>query len=94
MGQHSCNCSGTSEDGRPLDKSYLECGLPEWLQESIDAMKEAWDKLDRGEEYLHWDIDFCNLQSDINVAEVENIISSEQAWYLRGKYLGIEKNAW
>ena len=26
--------------GLPLDKSYFECGLPPFLQESLDAMKE------------------------------------------------------
>ncbi len=78
-------------NGLPKDKSYLECGLPDFLRESICAMQEAWDKLERGEEYLRWDCDFCNLQTDINVAEVEQIISTEQAWYLREKYLRIER---
>ena len=68
-------------------KSYLECGLPPFLQESINAMKAAWDKLDCGEEYDYWDCDFCNLQTDINIAETGLVISSEQAWYLRRKYL-------
>ena len=79
------------ETGRPADDSYLECGLPDFLQESIQAMKEAWRKLDTGEEYLRWDCDYCNLQSDINSAEVNQIISEEQAWYLREKYLRMER---
>lgn len=54
-------------------------------------MKSAWEKLDRGENYLRWDCDYCSLQSDINVAEVEQMISSEQAWHLREKYLRIER---
>lgn len=77
--------------GLPEEKGYLEHGLPGFLQESLDAMKSAWEKLDRGENYLLWDCDYCSLQSDINVAEVEQMISSEQAWYLREKYLRIEK---
>lgn len=77
--------------GRPIDKSYLECGLPEWLTESIEQMKAAWEKEDNGEEYLHWDCDWCNLQSDINVAEVEQLITSEQAWHLREKYLRLKR---
>lgn len=84
--------SSYDKNGLPKDKSYLECGLPEFLQESIEAMKEAWRKIDNDEEYYHWDIDYCNLQTDINIAEVEQIISSEQAWYLREKYLRIERN--
>ena len=77
--------------GLPKDKSYLECGLPAFLQESLEAMKKAWNILDNGEKYLRWDCDYCNLQSDINIAEVESLISTEQAWYLREKYLRIER---
>lgn len=75
------------KSGLPIDNAYLECGLPEYLQESLRQMKEAWEKVDGGEDYLHWDCDFCNLQSDINSAEVEGMINSQQAWYLREKYL-------
>lgn len=77
--------------GLPKDKSYLECGLPAFLQESLEAMKKAWNLLDNGEKYLRWDCDYCNLQSDINIAEVDSLISTEQAWYLREKYLRIER---
>lgn len=77
--------------GLPVDRTYLECGLPEYLQESLEQMKIAWRKRDSGEEYLRWDCDFCNFQSDINSAETEGMISSEQAWYLREKYLRIAK---
>ena len=83
--------------GLPEDRSYLECGLPPLLRESVDAMIAAWEKLDRGEVYLHWDCDFCNLQADINCAEVDQVISSEQAQYLREKYLriiGVELLTW
>lgn len=78
------------ESGLPKDRSYLECDLPEFLQDSIRAMVKAWDKLDSGVEYLRWDCDYCNLQSDINSAEINQLISSEQAWFLREKYLRIE----
>lgn len=79
------------DSGLPKDCSYLECGLPQFLQDSIQAMTDAWNKLDSGEEYLRWDCDYCNLQSDINSAEVNQIISSEQAWFLREKYLRMER---
>ncbi len=78
--------------GHPEDKSYLECGLPPFLKESIQKMQDSWDILDKGEKYLHWDIWWCNLNADINSCEVEHIISSEQAWYLREKYLRMERN--
>ena len=73
-------------------KTHLEHDLPTFLQESIEDMKKAWERLDNGEKYLRWDCDYCNLQSDINIAEVECLISSEQAWYLREKYLRIQRN--
>lgn len=79
------------KSGLPLDKSYLECGLPGFLQESLEQMKAAWEKYDAGEAYLRWDCDYCSLQSDINSAEVNGIITSEQAWYLREEYLRIER---
>lgn len=83
--------SSCNENKVPKNKSYLECGLPDWLKDSIQSMIKAWDKIDSGEKYPHWDCDYCNLQTDINNAEVNQIISSEQAWYLREKYLRIKK---
>lgn len=80
-----------SDTGLPIDKEYLECNLPGYLQKTIDKMKSAWNKVDNGEDYLHLDCDFCELQSDINTAEVGRAISSEQAWYLREKYLRINQ---
>ena len=41
-----------SDTGLPTDKSYLECGLPDFLMESIAQMQAAWDRLDRGEKDL------------------------------------------
>lgn len=79
------------DTGLPEDDSYLECGLPDFLQISVDNMKIAWERLDRGEKYMRWDCDYCSLQSDINSAEVDQLISTEQAWYLREKYLRIER---
>ncbi len=80
-----------SETGLPKNKSYLERGLPSFLVASISAMQKTWDKLDRGEKYLRWDCDYCDLQTDINNAEVNQLINSEQAWYLREKYLRMER---
>lgn len=61
--------------------------LPDFLKESIKQYTDALEKVARGEKYLHMDCDFCNLQSDINVAEVEQLISSEEANQLRKEYL-------
>lgn len=81
-----------NETGLPNDKKYFECGLPVWLQTSLENMKKSWNIIDSGNEDLHWDLYWCELNADINSAEVDNIISSEQAWYLREKYLRMERN--
>lgn len=80
-------------DGLPIDKSYLECGLPKYLQESLDKMIQTWKIIDSGKKYLRFDVDYCTLQSNINTAEMSSLISSEQAWYLRETYLRIERGA-
>lgn len=79
------------ETGLPIDNSYLERNIPLFLQEAIEKMKKAWEKIDAGKECFLWDCDYCELQSEINVAETGNAISPEQAWYLREKYLRIER---
>lgn len=81
-----------NDTGLPKDKSYLECGLPAFLQESLEAMQVAWKKVDSGEAYYRLDCDYCNLQADINSAEVNQLISTSQAWHLREKYLRMERN--
>ena len=79
------------DTGLPLDKSYLECGLPPYVQESLEAMKKSWAIVDNGGEDLRWDCYWCELNADLNSAEVEGLITSEQAWYLREKYLRMER---
>ena len=79
------------ETGYPIEKSYLECGLPEFLSESIELMNKSWENIDAGKEDLRWDLYWCNLNADINACEVEQIISSECAWYLREKYLRMRR---
>lgn len=78
------------ETGLPKDESYLEKSLPDYLYTSINAMVESWRIEDSGKRDLHWDIHWCDLNADINAAETEQEISSEQAWYLRRKYLRME----
>lgn len=80
-----------TDTGLPNDKTYLECGLPDYLQKSLDNMIAAREKINRGEKYFRLDCDYSALQSDINCAEVNTEISSDQAWYLREKYLGLER---
>ena len=79
-------------NGLPKDERYLEKGLPAYLQKSIAAMQASWAIIDSGGKDLHWDIFWSELNSDINIAETEQKISCDQAWYLRRKYLRMEKN--
>ena len=55
-------------------------------------MKKSWAIEDSGERDMHWDIYWCDFNADINSAEVDQVISSEQAWYLRRKYLRMERD--
>ena len=80
-----------NQAGLPTDRSYLECVLPPYLQESLEMMKKAWAAEENGSNDLRFDCYYCNLQADINTAEVEGEISSEQAWYLRENYLRIQR---
>jgi len=80
------------ETGHPENKEYLECGLPPYLQKSLENMKRSWEIEDSGKRDMHWDIYWCDLNADINSAEVDHVISSEQAWYLRERYLRMERD--
>ena len=72
------------------DNKYLEIGLPKELKNSIQEITESWERIDNGISDLHWDIAWDSLNSDINVAEVEQLISAKQANYLRKKYLRMD----
>ena len=78
--------------GLPKDESYLEKGLPSYLQKSVAAMQASWGIVDGGGKDQHWDLYWGELNADINSAETEQEISSDQAWYLRRKYLRMEKD--
>ena len=81
-----------AETGLPDDKKYLECGLPPYLQTSLDNMKKSWAIEDSGARDDHWDLFWCELNADINSAETDCAISTEQAWHLREKYLRMERD--
>ncbi len=77
--------------GLPKSKKYLECDLPPYLQSSLENMIASWKIVDGGKIDYHWDMNWCELNADINSAEVEQEISKEQAWYLREKYLRMKR---
>lgn len=70
---------------------YASGKLPEYLQKSLDKMIAAEEERKKGKEVSLYDCIYCELQSDINCAETDLEISSEKAWELRNKYLGIYK---
>ncbi len=79
------------EAGLPTNKEYLEYDLPEYLKDSIKQMIDSWELFDKDQKDMNWDLNWCELNADINSAEVEQEISSEAAWYLREKYLRMKK---
>lgn len=81
----------SSETGLPLNPFYLEKGLPPYLKKSIEAMVYSWEIEDSGQQDIHWDVRWSELNADINAAEVEQEISHRQAQHLRKKYLRLEK---
>ena len=68
-----------------VNKDYLEFNIPNFLKDSIN-------KFNRNRKKSLYDVYYCTLQSDINVAEIGGYISSNQAWFLRKKYLGVDNN--
>lgn len=45
-----------TDTGLPLDEEHYECGLPKFLSESLERMKQSWAIIDRSETDYHWDI--------------------------------------
>ena len=66
-----------------LYNDLYEEHVPAFLYEDLKLVK---DKRNRNKTV--YDCYLCQLNSSINVCEVENLISTEQAEYLRNKYLG------
>lgn len=76
---------------RMAEEFKIDSTLPKFLRESIKAFLIGQEKYERGG-YYQFDMDYCDLQSDINVCEVEQMITSDEAWELRERYLGLCKS--
>jgi len=63
-------------------KIEYERNLPEFLQDGIEKLKKSKRHKDS-----FYDCYLMEVNSSINVCEVEHIISSDQANYLRNKFL-------
>ena len=63
-------------------KEYYEINLPGYLQHDLDAMKEGkWP----------YDCLWGELYGSINCAFIDGDITEDHAWYLREKYLDMER---
>lgn len=61
---------------------YYEINLPTYLQTSLDQWK--YDERDNLKDCF-----FEDLYSSINIAEIEDAITTNHAQYLRNRYLGL-----
>lgn len=68
--------------GKPIDKTYLEKGIPKDLQKSLNAYMAGNHNNSLEMEPLWYD-----LYAEINLALVDGQISEEAADYIRNKYL-------
>ncbi len=91
MSLDASNSDYDGETGLPKSKKYFECDLPPYLQASLDNMIASWKIVDSGGKDYHWDLNWSELNADINSAEVGQEISTEQAWYLRETYLRMKR---
>lgn len=69
-------------DGMPRDKKYLETGLPESLQHSLDEFIQG-----EKDHVSHMDCLWGELYGSINACQWGGRITKEHADYLRAKYL-------
>lgn len=72
----SDNTEYNPQTGMPTDETHFECGLPQYLSKSLGNMKKSWEIVDSGKRDMHWDVCRCELNADINLAEVENLIEA------------------
>ena len=71
-----------------IGEVHFENNLPKELVDSIQMFVDMKNRIANGEKCSLWDCIVCNLEADINFAEAHKIITTEQAWCLREKYLG------
>lgn len=73
--------------GLPVDRTYLEAGLPDDLDDALRAMKASWAVVDAKGYDLNWADVHSEFIARINSCEVEGEITREQAAYLRENYV-------
>lgn len=70
------------EEGKPVNKGYLESDLPESLRKAIDEYVQG-----EKEQVSHLDCLWGEVYGSINACQWGGRITEEQADYLRTKYL-------
>lgn len=70
------------QNGKPIDKGYLEIGLTDTLQEAITLFEQG-----KKDKISYLDCLYDNLYGSINADFWAGCITKEQAEHLRAKYL-------
>ena len=65
----------------------MELDLPQYLVHSINQLTEGRNKVNSGIQYTQLDMDWDELNADIGIAVSNGDITTNQADYLRNKYL-------
>ena len=73
-----------------IDECFIESDLPQSLIKAIEQFKIGQIKYSQGN-YYEIDMDYDELNACINSAEISKEITENEAWFLRKKYLGIDK---
>ena len=69
---------------KAIENKELEITLPEYVKHDIEALCKEYDK----EKSSVLDCWYNEVQGSINSAEADDVITFEEAKYLRMKYLG------
>lgn len=72
-------------DGKPINKTYLETGLPGGIQKAIEEYQQG-----EKAQVLYLDCLWSELYGSVNANLWAGLITDEQAGYLRKKYLGLD----
>ena len=73
-----------------MQDRLTEMKLSADLRALIDKMSASWQVIDNGGMDYHWDLIWCELNAEINLSELQGIITAEQAHFLRKEYLRIK----
>lgn len=73
-----------------MDKNFkIDSSYPESLKKTIKMYLEGLEKKKTGK-YFEYDLDFCELQTEINLCENAQLITEKETDYLRKELLGYE----